>query len=276
MKKSLVISVLLVLAFVSFASAVTTTLEVQTFSGHNIMVSALKPGSVYNLIESYYTVSDYNGKATININTDNIDEFDLKVWIKKGNDVVVSKKFEGFTAGQPINLEVYPDSYVKPTPVVNDTVNVTENDTEVLNETNTTTENITENTVSQPSITGHSTSQDTGSTSFFSKNMVYIFVGIILLAAFIFMGMLSLKRRKSSYSDEDHDDVKVRKLSDYLEERKHHSGNDAYKKSLDDAQRKLDEAQEEIRRLKNTDKIEAAKKKLVEDERELMRLRKGL
>jgi len=65
----------------------------------------------------------------------------------------------------------------------------------------------------------------------------------------------------------------VKKLSEVIADRKSRSGD--YNRAIEDAERKIDEARAEINTLKNAEKIEELKRKLIEDQRELMRLRSG-
>ena len=107
------------------------------------------------------------------------------------------------------------------------------------------------------------------------QEFLYFFIGLVAIGGIFFLGVFVLKKRNGQY--EPRKEVKgpqVRKLSDFLEERKHRM-NEGYGVSLAEAEKKLKEAQVEINKLKNAGKIEQAKKKLVDDERNLMRLRRG-
>ncbi|MEK6945873.1 MAG: hypothetical protein AABW63_03705 [Nanoarchaeota archaeon] len=272
MKKS-IIFLFLVLTSVYFVSADSTTVNIQTFSNHDVMVSAIQPGSLYDLIESIHGTSDAEGKFSGTLEINNTDSIDLKVWIKKDNEVIVLKRFDDYAVGTIINLEAYPDSYVKPVTVDTSTTNVT-NVTPEVNISNQITTSNNSSASPQPGLTGFSTSENTNK-GFFSSQSLYFFIGLIAIVGIFFLGVLFLKKRGSRYEPrEETHGPNVRKLSDFLEERKHRM-NENYGASLQDAEKKLKEAQAEINRLKNSGKIEEAKRKLVADEKELMRLRRG-
>ena len=67
----------------------------------------------------------------------NESEFDVKVWIKNGNDVVVSERFDGISLSDTLNLVMFPGSV--------ETVDSFEVPAEATNETEPT--NITEKTI---------------------------------------------------------------------------------------------------------------------------------
>jgi len=103
MKKKEVLFLFLILFSMQFLTAAATTINVETFSNHDVMISALKPGYVYNLIESFKGVSNTFGKFSATLNAENIDKVDLKVWVKKNNELIVMKRFEGYNTGETIN-----------------------------------------------------------------------------------------------------------------------------------------------------------------------------
>ena len=94
-------------------SAVDTKITVQTLPEHDVDVSVLKPTEGYSLIESFHKKSDSNGTVSITFSTTE-SEFYARIWLKKDNVIIEYKKFEeGYPAGTPLNLEVYPEWYIK-------------------------------------------------------------------------------------------------------------------------------------------------------------------
>jgi cell division protein FtsL len=259
----------LILATISFISAVSTTINVETFSNHNIEVRVLEAGSVFTTIESFRGISDIDGKFSATLNTDGVDTMDIKVWVKKNNEIIVLKRFDGFIAGSPVSLEVYPDSYVKPVAASNSTKNETNKTNETLPSVALTTET-EETTSSQKGITGLSTSEDTGKGGFLSKEVMYFFVGLIVIAGLFFLGIVAFKRKEYGVT-KNIKDVKVKKLSDVQSEKKQKL--DDYKKAIEEAENKISDAQKDINKLRNAGKIEDVKRRLIEDQRELLKLR---
>jgi hypothetical protein len=171
------------------------------------------------------------------------------------------------------------------TPTANATNETNETAQEVVPEETTPVEETTktETTPSQGSaLTGAAISGE----NFFTTKTIYYVAGLFTLIIVIFLTITITKRkygarkygRDNDEDDEDH--VKVKKLSDWQKERKEHS--EDYTKTIEEAERKIREAQEQLRSLKDHDKInerekkiEDAKQKLIADQKELLRLRRG-
>ncbi|MBI3622841.1 hypothetical protein HY212_02035 [Candidatus Pacearchaeota archaeon] len=266
MKIKGVLFLLLVLITLQFASAVTTPIIVQTFSNHDIMVSVLRPGYVYNLIESFHGVSDTDGKFSATLNTNNSDKIDIKVWVKKDNQAIATQKFKGYDVGSPINLEVYPEGYKKPEPVINTSIeeNSTSNET-VVNNTN---ETVNDTQAQGSLLTGAAIKEGKSS----GKTLYYIIGAIVLLGIIGFTSAVMLRRRE--YSPKE---IKVRKLSEIQKERQEMKGKSAeeYKRAYEAAQKKVEESQKEINKLKNQEKIKQIEDRIAKERDEVNRLRRG-
>ncbi len=313
MKNQVVLVLSLFLLFaIPFISATDTKITVTTLPNHDVDISVLRHGQVYSLIESYHKNSGSNGNVSITVSTTEA-EFDARVWVKKDNTIIKYEKFEtGFTSGTPVNLDVFPDWYIKQKEIEN-SGNFADNDSENLETQTENSEAVTETedsettdeTESETEEEPNSDSQETekttietseknssalnGITGFFTsvkekisiKTLAYTF-GFIFAIALFTGGFVMLRRRRFSfYPSSEIKQVKIRKLSEKIKEREQKKEQD--KKENDevaDAEAKIKELQEKIQQLKNKPqmsekekKIAAAKKKLLEDEKELMKLR---
>src|SRR3989344_3923812 len=306
MKNQVVLVLSLFLLFaIPFISATDTKITVTTLPNHDVDISVLRHGQVYSLIESYHKNSGSNGNVSITVSTTEA-EFDARVWVKKDNTIIKYEKFEtGFTSGTPVNLDVFPEWYIKQKEIEN-SGNFADNDSENLEAvTETEDSETTDETESETEEEPNSDSQETekttietseknssalnGITGFFTsvkekisiKTIAYTF-GFIFAIALFTGGFVMLRRRRFSfYPSSEIKQVKIRKLSEKIKEREQKKEQD--KKENDevaDAEAKIKELQEKIQQLKNKPqrseerrKIAAAKKKLLEDEKELMKLR---
>ncbi len=269
MVKKLILSLVIFLLLVQLISAIDTEITIKTLSNHKVMISALNPGEIYSLIQSFHEDSGAIGEVSVVLSS-TVNYFDVAVWVKKDNQVILYKKFEnGYPSGTPIVLELYPEWYVK-----EEVNNLSLEENTTISSENISSENITINETA--AILEEKTEQQNPSLGgsvifgegFFSNNKIYYGIGIIALLAFITIFAIKLKNKSKEPKE-----IKIRKLSDLQAEKKE---NLQYSnKIIEDAERKINEAQEEIRRIKNQGKIEEVKKRIVEDEKELMRLRTG-
>jgi flagellar biosynthesis/type III secretory pathway M-ring protein FliF/YscJ len=262
MGKKLIFSLLVVLFLVQVVSAVDTGIIINTLPNHNVTISVLHPDYVYSLIESFEKNSGPLGKVLVTLSSD-VETFDIAVWVRKGNQVVLYEKFkEGYASGTPLVLEMYPEGYL----VENETNNTSsEENSTIINET--LEENLTMSEVEENEQ--EKDSKLTGSMIFWEgeslpKKAAYYGIGIIVLSLVGFLCIKILKKRKKGLESQ-----KPEKKQDEKKEVKDNE------KLIEDAEKKIKEAQEDIRKIKNEDKINEAKRKIIEDEKELMRLREG-
>lgn len=229
------------------------------------MISALTSGSIYTLIESYYGVSDSDGKFSKLISP-GADDFDLKIWVKNNNDVIVSDRFDGVSSSDTLNIIMFPNDIriVDSFDVPEEPQNSTNSTDETANTTLTGSENQAEAT---PGITGLAASDDTGG-EFSTKYIPYFVAVFLILGLGVFFFMVKRKRMSEGIGKPSKE-VKVVKLSDI----KSGKAADLYKRTIEDAEKKIIEAQREIKRLKNTERIDEIKHRMIEDQKELMKLR---
>ena len=264
----------MLILLVQIASALDTEIKIKTLPDHKVMISALNLDGAYSLIKSFHENSGESGEVSV-ILSSTVDSFNIAVWVKQDNHVIVYEKFEnGYPSGTPVLLELYPDWYVKPVEEI-ENVSLEENNTNssenttIVNETE-----MIEEEQENNQITGFSIFGEQG---FLSDKKFYYVTGIIILLVIGFMIVKKIKN-KSKIPKE----IKIRKLSEVFTKKEdnnrnnnNESNNEGNNKRIEDAERKIKEAQEEIRQIKNQGKIQEAKKKLIEDQKELMRLREG-
>ncbi len=269
---------LALLVCISFVSAIETNITIRTLPWHEVQVTPFDPDkegiSAFDHFENY---SDYYGLSNFVFSSEE-ETFDLIVYVKKSDKTVVYEKYDDeFEAGEPIYLEVVPDGEV----LENISAPVFEKpDTNILadpvDEENATVEEVEPSEV----IVEQESSGFTGlailGTDFSAKEIIYYALGIGVL---VFIGLwLFVFRKKSKvvYPEESKQkDIVVRKYSDFRQEQ----ALERVKQSseLSEAEERLRQAQAEVARLRgsNGQRIEEAKRKLMEDEQELMRLRRG-
>ncbi len=269
MVKKLIFGFFVLIVLISFISATETQIIVKTLPEHRVHISVLRTGQVYSLIESFHKDSGTSGELTVTISTSE-GNFNIGVWVKKDNVDIVSKKFEDeFPVGTPITLEVYPDWYAPPKkgPVLNETNSSNNQSSEnITNESNLQAETNPEETDTNNSqLTGLVTSEK---SSIFSKKTIYYTGGIIGFFIVSFVVFLFIKNRQPSTKE-----ITIKKLSELKENKGDKIGYDL--RIIEDAERKIKEAQEEINKLKNEEKIKELKNKVEDYQKEINRLEGG-
>ena len=281
MRGKLFLAVLLVLSVIGFASAVQTTINIQTYPSHTVYVTPIEPTDGFEAMSA--PVSGFTsvyGKKQIILDLDE-NYFHLYIVVKDGDERVYYKKFEDQTyeLGGIYNLVVLPpgvEPVKKPnvTNIIVETENVSEENSSNQTETNTTEENITDEQNTNETTSPENQDVITGFASkeikFTGKTLLYA-LGIIVLLAILFVAYRYVRRFNKANPPKK--EIKIRKLSEVHEEKKGQV--DEQIKKIEEAKRMIQDAEHEIRRIKNPnfDKIEAAKKKLIEDQKELMKLR---
>lgn len=262
-------SIILLLLIMPLMAAESTNIQVNTYSGHNIQLDFSKLNPVTNL-GTLKGVSDGKGEASF-IFTDTSNTFNVNVFIYEGTTKVVSKKFSDLEAGENICITLFSNDQKIETGCtigeeVVEEVNETESNDTIVEVPEETTEEI-DSVPESTSITGLATSNEEGS-SVSLKTIFYVIGGIIVLAI-LFVGILGVRKKFHPTSAKE---VKVKKMSEFKKEREEKSAGD-YKQAIEEAEKKIEEAQKEIKRLKNADKIEEIKKRMLDDEKELLKLR---
>jgi len=308
MKKGNVVFVLLlILSLLPMLSAVETPIKISTYPNHDLVIDFLKI-SPLTILEKVKASSGTEGETFITF-INSASEFDINAFVMKDGEKAVYKRFSSLEAGIPlcINLFAGNEEITIDCAEALGKVEINETETNKTGEEDSVTagdidveveveeeiiiedvEVIEEDTEEGATITGAATSEE--GASFLSINTLYYVIGIVLLLAVIFIGAVGMRKKiKTSRSK----DIKVKKLSEMKEDKKDKEEKrekiedqkdkleeskekvDDYKKAIEEAQRKVEEAQKEIRKLKNADKIAELKKRMIEDEKELMKLRSG-
>jgi len=255
-------------------SAIATEITIKTIPEHQVQVTAYEPSSTsFTPLDSLIETSDEYGDVSKVFSIDK-SPFNLLVYVKKDGVTIISEKYiDGFTAGVPVYLELAPKWFT----LIYKETNITNLSTAVENETVEETA-IPENLTSSENLNDTNPEKGsivTGFASFnygevFSKKSIYYIFGIVVLVVLIIflrgrMGAgvsMQLTKPTSKHKDEislDDEDFEDSK------KRKHES------EELREAEKKLKEAEEEVKNVK----IKEIKDKLIEEEKELMKLRKG-
>ncbi len=262
MVKKLIFSLLVLVLLVQVTSAIDTEITIKTLPDHDVNINFLNPSPDNGIIS--FDKFDQNSGASGNLSyvfSSNAPKFDITVFVMKSTEKIVYERFDDNTAGEPLYLTLFPQGseIIRNFEVVaNQTLEENSTINETINET-------LEGDEEETKITG---SAFFGEEGFFSTNTTYYVSGVIILfgvGAFVFFKL----KKKSKTSKE----IKLKKLNELQTEKKEELHDN--KEIIEDAEKKIKEAQEDIRKIRNEDKIKEAKKKLIEDEKELMRLREG-
>lgn len=256
-------------------SAVDTQVKIKTFPYHEVQAT------IYDSSAQSFTVleggrfkgdSDKYGDFSFVFSTDKL-EFNIIVYIKKDGETVLGpEKFLNKVAGEPLELRIAPEGFQLPETPSNETEqNITANET-IENETQDITESSegsAETTEDSQENRGLAGSVIFGEEGIFSKNVLYyILGGIILVALLVFVGLKIEKKR--ALNPKEPKEVKIRKLSDIKSEEV-----GTYKKEMGQAEKKMQEMQREINRLKNEGKIKEIESRIQQEQEEIKRLRRG-
>ncbi len=259
MVKKLIFSLLVLVFLVQVISAIDTEITVKTLPDHEVQVAVSNPdSSAFELFERFIGTSDEYGDVSFIFSSEE-PNFNLILFIKKNNRTVISKKYsDNFIAGELIYIELAPSNF--------EFIKAPGNESSENLENQTTNETLEENeTETRAKITGSAIFGEEG--VFSNKTTYYISGAIILFVVGAFVFFKSKKKLKIP------NEIKVKKLSELQDEKKEKFQDK--EQIIEDAERKIKEAQEDIRKIRNEDKIKEARNKLAEDERELTRLREG-
>ena len=285
----------LFLFLLGMASGFSTTINVKTFPSHSIFVTPIAPGQGFQALESpIYGFSGAYGEDQIIVDTE-ANTFNLFFVIKKGDMRVYSKQttktfqasgiYDVIVLPEGVEPIVKPDIDPKDIAEISETkTNETTNETEVLEESNETEtdvieilENVNETEVleeqiiesenletgKQKTITGFAS----GENSIFNNNMIYYVGGgilLVIIALLIFKGFKHMNRTPK--------DVKEQKLDNLKEDKEERIEEQVA--IIKETEEKIKEASKKIENIRGENKIAIAKKKLIADEQELMRLRR--
>ncbi len=257
-----------VIVFFSLVSALPTDVKIKTLPYHSVIVTISKDSSV---LERFKGSSDYFGDISFTYSA-TIQTFDVFVQVDTlaGERVYGPEYYPDQRSGDKLQVDLYPSDYVFPV-LPNKTVeNLVENASFDSNSTDSNTSDTATIT-----ITGEASKEVGNKTNFFTnfaiidengemnpsfKVILYI-LGVVILLLIIFFLVKRFGKRENYGKISYEDNVQVRKLSEVVAEKKDREEN-PNKEAILSAERKIQEAQAELNRAKNRDKIEALKKEL--------------
>ena len=239
--------------------ALTTIVEVKTLPHHSVIITPISTNEGFNALAQ--PVEGFSGKygdIMFELDFDG-DYFDLNFVIKDGDNVVLRKKVrEDFVAGNLVNIEVLPEGIeplVKPEETVVEEIEepIEEEVVEEALEDNSAQEAeiVEEEVIKKFLLNGYSIIEE-------NKPMVNsIYYSVLGFTALL---LIFLTIRKNGRKME-----KIEKKKGEIEEINEEDEDDLA----------LEKAKEKVKELeaKKSEKIAAVKKKLIEDQKELLRLR---
>ncbi len=253
-------------------SAIDTTVKVSTYPNYDLELQFLDPTPASGqspLIKKFNLNTGTEGELTVTFST-NLDSFDVTAFVLNNGEKIVYERFDANKAGEPIQLILFPGD-----------TQIVRNFVEEVNTTNTTEEtqpventtNVSETQENSPGITGLTAGEDVGGESIFSNKAIYYIIGLIVLGVVAFFGVPRLKQAnifKSDGTGKKTKEIKTVKLSNI--KGKDDRVDKEYKKTIEDAEEKIREAQQEIKKLKNVEKIDEIKKRMAKEQDELKKL----
>jgi len=251
------------LFLISFASAITTSVQVKTLPYHEVQISSYDPSaSSFSLYEKFMGTSNQYGDVYWNFSIDD-DEFNLVIFIKTlAHEKVIDKKYEKeYPVGEDVYIELAPSSFefIYPSEVEDEV-----EDEEVVEEINETIEETSEpaEVEGTSTITGAAIFDEGGVLR--NKVTYYVLGGIAGLIIIIIIIWFIAKKKRGPR------EIKVRKLSDL----KAQQDDEAEKnEALRDAEEELKDAQSKINAIKNKDRIGDLERDIQKKENELKALR---
>ena len=275
------IIVFILAGFISFATAADTVIKINTLSNHKLNLQFLNPEPP-PIAFGTITVDSGDSGVVDYVFSNSSDIFDLSVFLLGDGGTILHERFNGIDAGKTVVIDFVPGVVdidkdyheetveAAETGTVTETSNATaENETSVTEpEVNDTqeevapeNENVSDNNQGGISrffsLIGFASSGDNEGTGFSGTKTFYYAGGAFLLGIALFFVSKPVARKLKNSREAKKEAIKAKE------------------ETLEDAKRKLKEMQEKVDEMthEKDDKIKAAKQKLVEDEKELMRLR---
>ncbi len=258
------IFILLLVVSITFVSAIEidTSIKVNTVPNSTVNLAIKDSSGYWHHIKKD---SGNDGSTLISFSIES-SSYTMTLNLIKDNETVYQKRFEEeYLTGEFQEIDFYPKWYTPPKPD-NETLveNITTENSTIQTNESTNEINPTEEKP-EGKVTAFSVSN--GEIKLSSRVLLYA-LGIIIIIVFIIL-FISWERKKPKKEKK----IKVTKLSEINK-----INDDEIKKQeerIDNAKKELQQAQEELKKLRNPSlsKIEQAKNKLIEDQKELIRLR---
>ena len=258
--KKLIFLAVAVCLLMPVVTATHLEIKIKTMPEHEVQTIVLESESITSeVLARFKDTSDKYGDVFFTYSK-GVDFGAIMIYVKKDNEIKCQQKFTGEEIeANPVYLELAPNWFDFIATPVNETLNKTLDNSTIINNT----------TNEVPELENKATETGSavfGETGFLSKKTLYFTLGVVvLLIGFLSVGLIRKKLRPRG--------IKITKLSEVEAEKKEKVKD---KQGLiEEAEQKIKEAQEDIRKIRNEDKIKQAKNKIIEDEKELMRLREG-
>ena len=240
--------------------AVDTVITVHTGSNQQVTVNVLDP-STGDALQVYFVNSSETGDAIATF-TSGTRGIDISIIARKAGSIFKTKRIEGQTTGGQIYINLLEEEVpVTPTPVVENTTNTTAAVETVVETTTPPVPEVQVQESTPPATESKVTGNVVGEPGSGKKIYLYILLGVIGAAVIVF---LVFKVGGSFVNSQPAGDVKVVKLSERKLERE-----------LEEKERKLEEANREINKLRNQDKIKEMERRIEEEKKLIEKLRRG-
>jgi hypothetical protein len=285
---NVVMFVLAIVAVLPVVLAIETTINVNTIAYHKVSVFVYGEGEM-SILDSHHIESEADGIVSV-VHNSGAKVIDVRVKISKDGNTVANEKFEGYSAGENINIlidGIKVDGDYSPEEellIANESEESEINDLEQ----NVTNDLIVENQLAD--IDEENTGEVTGNVIGTEKNnnsSSYVFyiviVGVFLSLVIILMVVKRIVRKahlghaavpSSVFKNElnNTDDSELKKTKIEKESEVEGVGSESYVEKLE---QQIKQVQGEIKLIKNQEKIKAIQKKLEEDREQLERLKRG-
>lgn len=262
MKRCLVALTLVVLFVLPIVASIKTDIIVKTAPNHDVMFSFYDPVQD-ELINRTKSVSSIDETASTSFEN-NGGEFDIIIFISKFGEKVLTEKFSGQETGGELVYELYPDNYIPLSEQIPEESEVVIEEQNITEEQNLTEEIIISKENEDTPLTGLSTVE--GNKTFIPSVVYYVIGLVFIMGVVIFLVSKMVMRRKNSSEPRE---IKVTKLSEM------NKGPVTLSQEIEEAERKIREAQASINKLKNEEKIKIAEAKMRKDKEELDALKRG-
>ena len=281
MKSSVVclgLFIFLVLAVAPAVSAAETTINVKTLQSHDVTIVVLKPQESYYLLKSFNNIySAIKGEVSV-VYDGSESNVNIRVIVKKNTVVKFNELFEDVSLGDVVTFTVLEGI----TEVSYGDEASGDNSDEGNNETS---EGNTGET-GDASEDGGDVSTDTTGTdesdlSGVPGNVLYYIIGFVVLVGVIVFVMFMKHRNAPPHLFKRSPKVtsgavkSESKDSDAAKSESKEESYDEMKDHVAEVEKRLEDAQKEIKTLKNQEKIKEVERKLEADRKELDRLKKG-
>jgi hypothetical protein len=253
MVKKFLFALFFVIIFMGVVSAIDTSIKIKTLPVHRVSVFVYPAGQL-GLVDSYHLNSDLYGDLEVK-HTSSIDEIDVLVKVSKDGDTVLGpEKFKEYDAGFPINIRIdnveITGEYVEEVEeVVNETVEEEVNETVGGEVEVSVKDGESGSGITGEVISGSDVVQGVSKSAYIAIAVVLLIFVVVFLAVKRFaIPAVGIKRDKAERIDVS----SVMKMKSELKE-----------------------AEREIRKLKNQEKVKEIERKIQEEKDELEKLQRG-